>query len=91
MAAKCEILSLYSAYTLLKGFDKNGRRVFLFRIKDFNTDKYKVDNMNRLHFMIMEILMDSMDQSSVTGENFDRKRAFVKYQSQSEVIKVMLY
>ena len=56
-----------SAYTLLKGFDKKGRRVFLFRLKNFNPDKYKVDDMYRLHFMIMEILIDGMDQRSVTG------------------------
>ena len=53
---------------MLKGFDKHGRRVFIMRIKDFNPDKYKVDDLYRLHFLICEVLMDGfLEQSSVTG------------------------
>ena len=52
---------------MLKGYDKKGRRVFIFQMKNFDTEKLKVDDLYRTHFMMMEILMDSMDQSSVTG------------------------
>ena len=52
---------------MLKGYDKKGRRVFIFQMKNFDTEKLKVDDLYRTHFMMMEILMDSMDQSSITG------------------------
>ena len=38
------------------------------KIKDFNPDKYKIDDLYRLHFLICELLMDGhLEQSSVTG------------------------
>ena len=55
------------AYVTLKGFDKNGRRVFLFQTAKIDPNKHKIDDLYRAHFLLMEILMEKLDQSSVTG------------------------
>jgi hypothetical protein len=52
---------------MLKGFDKKGRRVFVWRTGNIDPGKHKIDDVYRLHFLLMEILMDQCDQDSVTG------------------------
>ena len=51
----------------MKGFDKDGRKVFLFQTGQIDPEKHKLDEIYRLHYLFMEILMDQCDQSSVTG------------------------
>ena len=50
-------------YCLLKGFDKHGRRVFVFHMAKIDPNKFKIDDIYRLHYMVMEILMDNLDQA----------------------------
>jgi len=52
---------------LLKGYDKKGRRVLVFQMKQIDPTKHKYDDISKCYFMIMEILIDQLDQCSVTG------------------------
>lgn len=52
---------------LLKGFDKKGRRVFIFTTGKLDPNKHKIDDVYVLYFLIMEILIHDLDQCSVTG------------------------
>lgn len=55
------------AFMLLKGYDKKGRRVLVFQMKQIDPTKHKYDDISKCYFMIMEILIDQLDQCSVTG------------------------
>ena len=54
---------------LLNGYDKKGRRVLIFNLQDIDPIKYDMafDIINIFYFLIMEIMMDDLDQCSVTG------------------------
>ena len=56
-------------FILLNGYDKKGRRVFVFNLQDIDPVKFSntYDLINIFYLMILEILMDSLDQCSVTG------------------------
>ena len=60
-------ISCYRAFMLLKGYDKKGRRVLVFQMKQIDPTKHKYDDISKCYFMIMEILIDQLDQCSVTG------------------------
>lgn len=60
------ILKAGASFTL-NGFDKKGRRVFFWQMGKINPEEHKLEDLYRLHFILMEIIMDEMDQSSVTG------------------------
>jgi len=54
-------------YVPLNGFDKNGRSVMIMRPGVFDPAHYSIDNQLKLSFMISMIMMERMDQSTVTG------------------------
>ena len=96
MAAKFEILSLYSR--LLKSLDTclnlhltNERKVTSLPkpvVYSSPTKSIFPSNYNEQDFAIPEAVLFVED---ITGESYiDRKRALVKYQSQSDMIKVIL-
>ena len=60
-------ISCYRAFVMLKGYDKKGRRVMNFNMKNIDPNKHSQDDLNRCYFLIMEILIDQLDQCSVTG------------------------
>ena len=51
----------------MKGFDKHGRRVMFFQVGNIDPNQFKADDVYTLFYWMMEILMDSLDQCSVTG------------------------
>ncbi len=60
-------MTLYSTYIHIKGYDKNGRRIFLVRGGKINPEKQNMHDQFRIHFLVTEIILDMLEQSSVTG------------------------
>jgi hypothetical protein len=54
-------------YISVKGFHKLGRKIFLIRGGRINPDKQTMHDQFKLHFLLTELMMKELDQSSATG------------------------